>query len=89
MSIADENWPYKDAAATAGGSPPDDAKTWTPEWVLCENGQCDFGIDVTTIVILQRCRTEDGNWLYMAVSTSTRESEGGVALAIEQKGVQP
>lgn len=58
------------------------APTWTPEWELCEDGQCDFE-DTSVAVILQRCKTEDGNWLYMAVSTGTRAEEGGAALAVE------
>ena len=61
--------------------------SWQPEWELCEDGQCDFpdigkhGVAVR--VILQRCWTPSGNWLYMAVSTGPRTDEGGVALAIE------
>ena len=58
---------------------------WKPKWELCEPGQCDFpgkgpyGADFgkSIGVILQRCRTETGEWLYMAVTDL-----GGIALAI-------
>lgn len=60
---------------------------WEPDWELCEDGQCDFPdvgkYGTSAFVILQRCRTEDGNWLYMAVSTGERADEGGVALTVE------
>jgi len=62
---------------------------WKPEWQLCGGeDQCDFppnpadpyDYDGKSVVsILQRCVTEDGNWLYMAVTP-----DGGVALAVEK-----
>lgn len=69
-----------------------DPTTWTPDWELCEDGQCDFTYPNalgTVVVILQRCRTEDGNWLYMAVSSATASEEGGVALAVEYAAGKP
>ena len=64
--------------------------TWSPEWEICEDSQCAFsGFNRSTSVILQRCKTEDGNWLYMAVSSGDVVDEGGIALAIEHVTPHP
>ena len=65
-------------------------QAWKPEWELCEESQCDIHIgpadyDFHSVhTVLQRCKTEDGNWIYMVTAPAGENGQGSVSIAVEQ-----